>query len=169
MLRTQLAGDYNLPNVLAAVAVGCYFKVPPANIPTAIAQYTVTNSRSQLLQWGTNTIILDAYNANPSSMKAAIINFAKLAATPKMLILGAMAELGKDSLDEHQQIINLIGQYPWKEVVLVGGDFQRASHPYRRFASAAEAKQWLAQQDIRHTHILIKGSRSMQMEKVLEK
>jgi UDP-N-acetylmuramoyl-tripeptide--D-alanyl-D-alanine ligase len=166
-IKTQLVGDYNLPNVLVAATAGAYFKVSTTNIKKAIEEYTPSNSRSQLLEQGSNKIILDAYNANPSSMKLAIENFSRLPADKKVLLLGAMAELGEESLAEHQEIVTLIKKYNWTAVVLVGGDFLQFSHPFLSFANADEAKQWLDQQSFENTHLLIKGSRSMQMEKVL--
>jgi UDP-N-acetylmuramoyl-tripeptide--D-alanyl-D-alanine ligase len=168
VIKTQLVGDYNLPNVLLAVAIGKHFSVPDDEIRSAIENYQPSNSRSQLLQDGSNHIILDAYNANPSSMKLAIENFARLQATDKVLMLGAMAELGAESLEEHQAIVDLIGKYRWKEVVLVGGDFLKLSHPYRSFPGSLEAKQWYTAQHFTNTHLLVKGSRSMKMEKILE-
>jgi UDP-N-acetylmuramoyl-tripeptide--D-alanyl-D-alanine ligase len=135
---------------------------------SSIENYEPGNSRSQLIHSGSNKIILDAYNANPSSMKAAIENLSKIEAREKILILGAMAELGKDSLREHQDIINLISQYPWNDVVLVGGDFLKINHPYKKFTDANEAKEWFRSQKIHDSYVLIKGSRSMQMEKVIE-
>lgn len=167
-LKTQLVGDYNLPNVLAAVAVGKYFKIPEAKIKTAIKNYIPSNSRSQLIKKGSNTIILDAYNANPSSMKLAIDNFSKLPVTEKVLMLGAMAELGKESLSEHKILIEQIGKSGWKAVVLVGGDFMKIDHHFIQFENALQAKKWLQQQHFENVHLLIKGSRSIQMEKVLE-
>jgi UDP-N-acetylmuramoyl-tripeptide--D-alanyl-D-alanine ligase len=167
-VKTSLVGDYNLPNVLAAVAVGTYFKIDEIKIKTAIENYTPTNSRSQLMQKNSNKIILDAYNANPSSMKAAIENFAKAEGGEKILALGAMAELGADSLKEHKDIIKEIDKHQWKDVILVGGDFMKVDHTYRKFASAAEAGQWLQTINPQHSFFLIKGSRSMQMEKLLE-
>lgn len=167
-IKTQLVGEYNLPNVLAAVAVGKYFNVPDDKIKAAIENYSPSNSRSQLLEKGTNKIILDAYNANPSSMKLAIENFAGLTADNKVLMLGAMAELGDESLEEHKAIVDIIQQGKWKAVVLVGGDFLKIQHPYTSFTNTAEAKEWLQQQHFENTYLLIKGSRSMQMEKVLE-
>jgi UDP-N-acetylmuramoyl-tripeptide--D-alanyl-D-alanine ligase len=193
-IQTQLVGDYNLPNVLVAVAVGCHFGVPDTAIRQAIEQYAPSNSRSQLIERDGLHIILDAYNANPSSMRAAIENFARLpipgAQTPanprtelslpgstvpsnglspsrKVLILGAMAELGPESLAEHQGIIDLIGQYSWQQVVLVGGDFRHLSHPYLSFANSKEAGRWLAGVGLKDSYLLIKGSRSMKMEEVL--
>jgi UDP-N-acetylmuramoyl-tripeptide--D-alanyl-D-alanine ligase len=132
-VQTQLVGDYNLPNVLAAVAVGKYFNVPADKIKSAIENYTPSNSRSQLIEKGSNKIILDAYNANPSSMKVAIENFAKIHAEKKVLLIGAMAELGDESLAEHALLVSLISKYQWSDVVLVGGDFSKVPHHYRYF------------------------------------
>ncbi|MBN8672718.1 MAG: UDP-N-acetylmuramoyl-tripeptide--D-alanyl-D-alanine ligase [Chitinophagales bacterium] len=167
-IQTQLVGDYNLPNVLVAVTAGNYFNIPGPTIKKAIENYSPSNSRSQLVEKGSNKIILDAYNANPSSMKLAIENFAKLPAANKVLILGGMAELGGESLQEHKAISELIQQYNWKAVVLVGGDFLKIEHPFITFTDAAAAKAWLQDQHFENTHLLIKGSRSMQMEKVLD-
>lgn len=167
-VHTKLVGGYNLPNVLAAAAVGLHFGVPPAHIKAAIEQYTPTNSRSQLVQRGSNHIILDAYNANPSSMKLAVENLAHASGDNKILVLGAMAELGAESLLEHQQLVAEINKYPWQHVVLVGGDFLKLQHPFQSFATAAEAGQWLQAQQPQKTTLLIKGSRSAGMEKVLE-
>jgi len=169
-IHTQLVGDYNLPNVLAAVAVGHHFGVSAYNIKQAIEAYTPSNSRSQLIIKDGNHIILDAYNANPSSMRAAITNFARMvvdSAAPKILILGAMAELGAESLSEHEGIIQLIGEYPWADVVLVGGDFQKIKHTYKRFDNSKEAAQWLKSAGLKDTYLLIKGSLSTKMEEVL--
>ena len=168
VISTQLVGDYNLPNVLAAVTVGKFFEVPENKIKSAIENYTPSNSRSQLIEKGSNRIILDAYNANPSSMKLAIENFAKKDAENKIMLLGAMAELGKESLFEHERIIDLIKKYSWKEVVLVGGDFLKLPHPFLSFENSLKAKEWVHHQHFQNSHILVKGSRSMQMEKVIE-
>ncbi len=167
-IDTHLVGDYNLPNVLAAVAVGKFFNVPEDNIRNAISNYIPSNSRSQLIEKKSNKIILDAYNANPSSMKYAIDNFAKTDSSKKVLVLGAMAELGASSVEEHQMLINEIKKHQWDKVVLVGGDFLKTDTNYTKLNSANEAGQWLKEQGIDNAYILIKGSRSMQMEKVLE-
>ena len=167
-ISTKLVGDYNLSNVLAAAAVGNYFKVPAENMKTALENYTPSNARSQLLEVNSNKIILDAYNANPSSMKAAIENFANIQSNKKILILGAMAELGSESLQEHRNIIELIGQNSWEAVALVGGDFLTIKHPFNHFENSLEAKNWFQEKKFHEAYILIKGSRSMQMEKVLE-
>ncbi len=167
-IQTKLVGDYNLPNVLAAVTVGKFFNVPDNKIKTAIENYTPANSRSQLLKKESNTILLDAYNANPSSMKLAIENLAALPAENKVLMLGAMAELGKESIAEHKIIIELIKKFSWKSVVLVGGDFLKIDHSFPSFENAGQAGEWLKQQHFENTYILVKGSRSIQMEKVLD-
>ena len=167
-IKTNLVGSYNLPNVLAAVAVGKYFKIEDGKIKEAIEAYLPSNSRSQLLQKGTNKIILDAYNANPSSMNFAIENFSAMEGENKTLVLGSMAELGEESLKEHQFILDKIKGHKWKNVLLVGGDFERLDHPFLRFSSATKAGEWLKQKNIKNSFVLIKGSRSTQMEKVLD-
>jgi len=165
-ISTQLVGDYNLPNVLAAVATGKLFNVPGRKIKEAIENYSPSNSRSQLLQQGSNKIILDAYNANPSSMKLAIENFSKFPGD-KILILGSMAELGTESEKEHSSLVDQIQKLNWKEVVLVGTEFEKIKHPFHQFKNADQAGDWLQQKKFENSSMLIKGSRSMQMEKVL--
>ena len=166
-ITTRLVGDYNLPNVLCAVAIGIYFKVPEHKIKQAIAAYYPDNSRSQMVIKETNHIILDAYNANPSSMLLAIENLAKIEAD-KVVLLGAMMELGSDSLKEHQNIIDALQQHNWQQVVLVGGDFAKLKHPFLFFENSQMAADWYGSQHFNNTYQLIKGSRSMKMEKVLE-
>ncbi|HVX49823.1 MAG TPA: cyanophycin synthetase, partial [Chitinophagaceae bacterium] len=167
-LYTQLVGNYNLPNILCAITVGNFFNVPDEKIKAAIEGYSPSNSRSQLVVKGSNKIILDAYNANPSSMKAAIENFAHINEPQKVLLLGGMMELGEDSKQEHAALIKLIEGHSWLAVVLVGGDFKYVSHPFIYFDNSAEAGEWLKAQHFENTTLLVKGSRSMQMEKVLE-
>jgi UDP-N-acetylmuramoyl-tripeptide--D-alanyl-D-alanine ligase len=165
---TQLVGDYNLPNVLVAVCVGKHFDVPDKDIQQAIREYVPSNSRSQLVVKDGANIILDAYNANPSSMKAAIENFASMPGQHKVLLLGAMAELGPASIDEHYGILEIIQKYNWDDVVLVGGDFTNIKTSYITFPSVHEAARWFKTQDFGNKSILIKGSRSMKMEDVLK-
>lgn len=165
--QTQLVGAYNLPNVLVAVTIGLYFKVPSEKIHAAIENYSPSNSRSQLVKWGTNQVILDAYNANPSSMRLAIENFAGINQPDKTLLLGAMAELGDESLEEHKAIIELIQKYDWKYVVLVGGDFLKINHPFLSFPNSTEAAKWVKEQNFQNANLLVKGSRSMKMEAVI--
>jgi len=167
-LTTQLVGSYNLPNVLCAVTVGHFFGVPPEKIQQAIENYAPTNSRSQWMNWHGNQVILDAYNANPSSMKLAIENFSRQPGERKILLLGAMKELGEDSWEEHRGLVELIQSLHFNEVILVGGDFRLIQHPFRYFEHSADAGKWLREQHLQDALLLVKGSRSMQMEKVLE-
>ncbi|MFT3703570.1 MAG: Mur ligase family protein [Agriterribacter sp.] len=169
VIHTNLVGDYNLPNVLAAIAVGKYFSVNDEKIKSAIEGYLPSNSRSQLIEKGNNTIILDAYNANPSSMKAAIENFSRAKDQRKILVLGAMMELGPESKKEHEAIIQLIEQYNWTNVLLVGGDFKGLKHSFLYFNNANEAGEWIkTNASAERTTYLIKGSRSMKMETIVE-
>lgn len=168
ILDTHLVGSYNLPNVLCAIAIGKFFLVPDEKIKAAIESYIPSNSRSQLVNHGLNKIILDAYNANPTSMKAAIENFAELHANDKWLFLGGMMEMGNESIAEHRAIVELLQKLQFKNVVLVGGDYRLVDHAYLFFKTSSEAGTWLKQNPIENAHILIKGSRSMQMEKILE-
>ena len=167
-IQTSLVGGYNLPNILAAVTVGKTFGVPDEKIKASIEAYQPSNSRSQLVVKGRAKIIVDAYNANPSSMQAAIDNFARSAETDKVLVLGAMAEMGADSMKEHKALIQQIDQHQWKAVLLVGADFEKAGHRYLQFNNAAEAGEWLQKTGFESGSYLVKGSRSMQMEKVLD-
>jgi len=168
-VNSNLVGGYNLPNILAAVCVGKYFGVSADIIKSTLEAYQPTNSRSQLLKIkNNNQVILDAYNANPSSMKTAIENFAGMEAENKILLIGAMAELGPESIQEHEKIVELIGEYKWKEVVLVGGDFLKINHPYRQFENSDQAADWLKAQNFENYFMLIKGSRSIAMEKVIQ-
>jgi UDP-N-acetylmuramoyl-tripeptide--D-alanyl-D-alanine ligase len=167
-IHTALVGDYNLPNVLCAVAVGTYFKVPQEKIVAALENYQPTNSRSQLMQLGSNQIILDAYNANPTSMKAAIINFAKMQINKKVLMLGGMMELGIESIQEHEWIVALIRTFKWDAVVLVGGDFGKIKQEFIYLPNSDEARDWFQQQGYENAYVLVKGSRSMQMEKIIQ-
>ena len=137
-------------------------------IHNSIESYQPSNSRSQLVQKGSNQVILDAYNANPTSMKAAIENFSRQHHNRKIIYIGGMMELGDESIAEHAAIVELLQKYTWEEVVLVGGDFANVAHPYRFFGNAVEAASWLKEHPIQQALVLIKGSRSMQMEKVLE-
>ena len=169
-VRSQLVGSYNLPNILCALTIGKHFGVPEHKMVEAIENYAPSNSRSQLITKGTNTIILDAYNANPSSMKVAIENFAKLAGDHKIVMLGAMMELGDHSNAEHLALLEFIASYSFTHVVLVGDDFlayQNALPQFIYFKNTQEAKAWLAEQNPTNAQLLIKGSRSMQMEGVL--
>lgn len=167
-IKSNLVGEYNLPNILLAIAAGRFFKVTEEKIKSAIENYYPSNGRSQLILKDSNKIILDAYNANPSSMKAAIENFAQMDGNDKILFLGGMKELGPDSLKEHQLLINLVKKFSWKQVILVGSEFDKTTHPYIHLQNSEEARQWFTNKHIKNSTILIKGSRSTKMEKVLE-
>lgn len=168
VIKTQLAGNYNLPNVMAAVCIGKYFGVPDDKIKNALEAYIPTNSRSQIIKKESNTILLDAYNANPSSMKVAIENFAGMEGENKIVILGGMMELGNESMKEHADIIDLLSKYKWKQVVVAGKDFINLPSSILHFDDATEIAGWFKKQQFKNATILIKGSRSMAMEKVLE-
>jgi UDP-N-acetylmuramoyl-tripeptide--D-alanyl-D-alanine ligase len=166
-IQTHLVGNFNLPNVLAAITIGQYFKVPNEKIKAAIENYIPTNSRSQLVRWNNNEVILDAYNANPSSMKLAVENFAKLNKANKVVCLGGMRELGADTLIEHQMLIDQLKQNIWSEVLLVGSEFKNCNHNYQYFETVQDAKTWFESKQFSAHALLIKGSRGIQMEQLI--
>ena len=169
ILNTQLVGAYNLPNILCAVAIGRYFDIPDDAIQKAISQYRPTNSRSQLIAQGSNQIILDAYNANPSSMQAAILIFSKLKAARKVLILGGMKELGPQSEIEHQKLITLIRDTGgWEQVLLIGPEFKEVASDFCWYADLQQAATAIKEAPFTNCYILIKGSRSNGLEKLVD-
>ncbi len=165
---TQLVGAYNKPNIEAAICVGDYFGIAFESIKHAIEAYVPDNARSQLIQKGSNTIILDAYNANPSSMQAAIENFSHQQSENKYMFLGGMMELGEESIAEHQSLVEMIKATNINNVVLVGGDFAHVDHPFTYFPNAAQTAEWIKQNPPANALLLIKGSRGIKMEKLLE-
>jgi UDP-N-acetylmuramoyl-tripeptide--D-alanyl-D-alanine ligase len=167
VIKTQLAGNYNLSNVLSAVCIGKTFGVPDEKIKAAIENYVPSNSRSQIIEKESNTILLDAYNANPSSMKAAIENFAKMSGQNKIVILGGMMELGEESIAEHTGLVNLLQQYKWEKIVLAGKDYTNLPEHILHFTTSDEVATWFKHEQIKDSTILIKGSRGMAMEKVI--
>jgi len=169
-IKTALTGDYNLANVLAAACVGIHFGVSPELICRAVESYIPGNQRSQVLRRGTNTIILDAYNANPTSMEAALRNFNAHYKGEKMVVIGDMLELGDESDREHAAIAALIDQMNFREVVLVGNNFGASAAKLRchYFKNADEATDWMSREKISNMSVLIKGSRGLKMEKTLE-
>ena len=168
-IATQLIGGYNLSNVLAAVCVGHYFGVPKQTIVEAIASYEPVNNRSQFKQTAHNRLIIDAYNANPSSMRAAIENFMDMGKASKMVILGDMLELGGSSEEEHRGITELLRKSDIEEVLLCGAAFSSLSgNPYKTFPNTDELLRFLTQSPIKGREILIKGSRGVRLEKVVE-
>ena len=168
-LNTQIVGSYNFINCLAAACVGNYFKVEDALIREGLEGYLPDMNRSQLLKTGRNTILLDAYNANPNSMKAAIENFAHYKSEHKLVLLGDMFELGEYSGEEHQKLIALLKDNKFENVVLVGNEFSSVpDNVFKTFKTTDECKDYLRQQTISGSTILIKGSRGMKMELLQE-
>lgn len=157
-VTTHLIGSYNLDNVLAAVTVGLQFGATPQQICAAIEGYVPSNNRSQLTETAHNHLIVDAYNANPTSMAAALDNFSLMQVSPKMAILGEMRELGASSAEEHQRIVERLANCPFDIVWLVGSEFAAIDCPYRKFANVEEVKAALAADCPQGYYILIKGS-----------
>lgn len=163
-IDTQLVGIYNFANVMTAVAVGQYFGVSPLDIKNAIEEYRPDNSRSQWVQKGSNSVILDAYNANPTSMKAAIENFASSVPSHRILWVGAMKEMGEASEQEHRDLVALIARYHWDDVLLVGDEFKGLQGAFHWFSNSVEAANYVAANKPQNSSILIKGSRGSKME-----
>ena len=159
-VETNLIGAYNLDNMLAAITIGYVNNVPFDSINHALANYVPTNNRSQLTKTERNNLIVDAYNANPSSMKAAIDNFRLVEAPHKMAILGMMGELGDVSAEEHRKVVQMLEESKFDEVWLVGEEFVKTPSSFRTFANVEEVKQQLAAQQPEGMTILIKGSNS---------
>ena len=167
-IKTNLVGDYNFENVMAAISVGCYFNIEKSLIIEALENYTPTNNRSQFIKSDKNEIVMDAYNANPVSMHHAIKNFRNISSENSLLILGDMRELGKDSEKEHQAIINLIKELKFDNVILVGGEFKKAAgNDFTIFANVEELLAYINDNDISGKKILIKGSNSIHLEKIV--
>jgi UDP-N-acetylmuramoyl-tripeptide--D-alanyl-D-alanine ligase len=170
-IQSHLIGIYNAANISAAIAIGNYFKVPDELIKQAIENYIPTNNRSQLMQKNGNDIILDAYNANPSSMAAAIANFRQLEAKEKVAFLGDMFELGNESPEEHKKVIALLEDAEDIEVFFVGKDFHNQATPENHFHFYEDydaVKEALTGKTFAGNTILIKGSRGMALERILE-
>ena len=167
-IATNLVGSYNFENVAAAIAVGQYFGVDEALIRQALESYQPTNSRSQVIE-GKNRIIMDAYNANPTSMSASVSNFSNICGDNAMLVLGDMRELGDASEKEHRTILELIAQSGFHQVFLVGPCFcQFNENPeYHTFPKVEDLVAYLGQHPVKGKTILVKGSRGIQLEKVL--
>lgn len=165
-VKTHLVGSYNLPNLMAAISVGVYFNINPKEICEALEGYLPTNNRSQLQQTDKNILIIDTYNANPKSMKAALDNFSEFECEngyKKMLVLGDMAELGESSFEEHKRIVDFLIESGLDNVWLVGEMFSRVESSYRKFQNVEEVKKTLLSENINHFTILIKGSNSTKL------
>lgn len=165
---THLIGGYNINNVLAAITVGRYFKVTAERINQAIASYVPTNNRSQFQQTARNRLVIDAYNANPSSMRAALENFGSLPGRPKALILGDMLELGPESDRLHAEIVRLVDEGHYDRVYLCGEHFSAVGSGYRCFQSTEALLEALQREPLVGYHVLIKGSRGIGLERTLK-
>ncbi len=162
-IQTHLIGSYNIDNMLAAIAIGLHFGVSPEQIHHALSNYIPTNNRSQMEETGKNHLVVDAYNANPSSMKAALDNFHLMEVSPKMAILGDMRELGEASAEEHQKAVDLMKEYGFENIWLVGDEFGNTQCNYRKFKDVEEVKAAIIAEDIKGFNILIKGSNSTKL------
>jgi len=168
-ITSQLIGSYNFTNCCAAIIMGTYFNVPMAQIKEGIQNYVPANNRSQLLEKNGHKIILDAYNANPTSMAAALENFALVPATSKILFLGDMFELGEAAKEEHQAIADLSKRLGFDTVYLLGENFFQVKSSYQKFKAFTDLQTYLKNTTIPETTILfIKGSRGMALERILD-
>ncbi len=167
-VETHIIGSYNLDNVLAAVAVGRFFKIPAERISRAIAAYEPTNNRSQFKKTDNNELIIDAYNANPSSMKVALDNFITMPVQPKAIILGDMRELGPTSDELHAEVVAQIKKGQFDKVFLCGEHFSKVGKEFSPFATSEAMVEELRKQPLKGYHILIKGSHSMGLEKLAD-
>ena len=164
-ITSSLVGIYNAHNILAALTIGLHFGIEFDLIKKSIEEYIPSNNRSQILKTGKNTLILDCYNANPSSCKSAIESFANLKAERKMIFMGAMKELGTVSESEHKAVFDLMNAKGFERIVLVGKEYQEvAEGKVEYFSSSEELKEYLLENRIENATILIKGSRSTKME-----
>lgn len=166
-VNTNLVGDYNFENVLAAITTGCYFNVEKEQIVEALENYSPTNNRSQFIKTQKNELVMDAYNANPSSMSHSIKNFRNISDENHLLILGDMKELGNESHDEHQKILNIIEELNFCNVILVGSEFNKINTKYLSFINADELINHITKNEISGMKILIKGSHSIHLEKIV--
>lgn len=167
-VRTQLIGEYNFPNALAAITIGRFFGVEAQQIDEALAEYTPQNNRSQLKKTEDNTLIIDAYNANPTSMMAALQNFRNMTVPHKMLLLGDMRELGAESAAEHQKIVDYIKENGFEKVWLVGEQFAAAQHSFKTYANVQEVIKELETNKPKGYTILIKGSNGIKLSSTVE-
>jgi UDP-N-acetylmuramoyl-tripeptide--D-alanyl-D-alanine ligase len=168
-IKTKLIGSYNAENVLGAVTIGNCFGLTDSEIKSGLEKYIPQNNRSQLTVTEKNKLVVDAYNANPTSMRAAILNFAQMEVEHKTLILGDMLELGDHSDAEHQNVVDLLQQKQLANVLLVGKDFMKTQHPFRSFEKVEDLINYIDLQPITNNYVLIKGSRGIKLEKVLPK
>lgn len=170
-LPSKLTGNYNVENILAAARIGLFFGLDPLMIKNGIETYEPSNNRSQILKHGSTTILLDCYNANPSSMEVSIQNFMQIKRSGKVMILGDMLELGDAAIEEHQKIIDLISNNLPEKVILVGQNFMKTNTPvsFLKFENTELLKEHLDFTDFENKFILIKGSRGIQLEKLIDR
>ena len=162
-VSTHLIGAYNMKNMLAAATIGLEFGVTPEQINNALANYIPSNNRSQLTVTEHNKLIVDTYNANPTSMMAALKNFVMMSVEPKMAILGDMRELGAISMAEHQKVVDYLKAEGMKDIWLVGTEFGKTICDYRKFADVNEVKEAIAKEMLKDKYILIKGSNGIRL------
>lgn len=170
-ITSHLIGIYNSTNIKAAITIGHYFNVSDELIKTAINNYNPTNNRSQLSQKGSNRLILDAYNANPSSMTLALQNFIQIPESNKIAFLGDMFELGEESTFEHKNIVELLKKQTQIEFYFIGLEFNKVKFEqsnFHFFATFEEAKSVISEKKFKNNYILIKGSRGMALERIVE-
>ena len=169
-MKTQLSGIYNYRNIMTAIAIGRYFKVPEDKMVEAIENYQPRNNRSQVLKHQSNTFLLDAYNANPTSMEYALESFLQRKEANKWAILGDMLELGVHSEEEHRQIMEKAKDRLGSHLVLVGEHFAKvaAGQDIPTFLDVAALKSWFVKQHFENTVFLLKGSRKIGLEKLVE-
>ena len=167
-VQTNLIGAYNLDNMLAAITIGYVNNIPFEQINHALENYVPTNNRSQLTETATNHLIVDAYNANPTSMKAAIDNFRLMEVSPKMAILGKMGELGDVCQEEHQKLVDMLQEARFDEVWLVGEEFKQVKCPFPIFNDVEEVKAEIQRHQPQGRYILIKGSNSNKLYQLPE-
>ena len=167
-VQTHLIGSYNIDNLLAAIAVGINFGVDRKKICAALESYVPSNNRSQMTVTPSNHLVVDAYNANPSSMAAALDNFRRMEVPHKMAILGDMRELGDTSAEEHQRVADMLKEAGCEEVWLVGDEFMKTECPYRKFHDVEEVKTAIAAEHPSGRYILIKGSNSTRLHQLPE-
>lgn len=169
LINSQLVGNYNFENILAAVCIGNYFGVPAQKIKQAVEEYKPVNNRSQLVKTEKNTLFLDMYNANPTSMEAAIFNFKLLDVPGKFAILGDMLELGKSSQHEHKAILDLLETSGFEKLILVGENFKNVanSQNHLAFVHVDELVGWILSNPVQNKNILVKGSRGVHLEKII--
>ena len=168
-INSQLIGTYNAKNIAVAICIGKYFKIPVKAIKEAIESYQPTNNRSQIINQNSNQIILDAYNANPTSMKAALENLEAIPAKNKIAILGDMFEVGNTSAEEHQIIIDLLEKLEFSNMMVCGKNFyQTSTQEVLKFENFEDLKNYIQRNNFEDATILIKGSRGMALERILK-